>query len=133
MRSSAAISAPRSCRSSRLQPNRVHVIECSSYQIDLAPSLDPSIGILINLTEDHLDRHGTMEHYAAVKERLVAGVPRKAPRSSASTTIGAGRSPARLDRCRQTRGRAFRCDATLADGIYVDGQRIMRADGAGAA
>ena len=27
---------------------RVHVIECSSYQIDLAPSLDPSIGILIN-------------------------------------------------------------------------------------
>src|SRR5439155_2392269 len=56
-------------------PGRVHVIECSSYQIDLAPSLDPSVGILINLTEDHLDRHGTMENYAAVKERLVAGVP----------------------------------------------------------
>ena len=32
---------------------RVHVIECSSYQIDLAPSLDPSVGILINLSEDH--------------------------------------------------------------------------------
>ncbi len=59
-----------------VKPIRVHVIECSSYQIDLAPSLDPSIGILINLTEDHLDRHGTMEHYAAVKERLVAGVPK---------------------------------------------------------
>src|SRR3954468_12935969 len=52
--------------------NRVHVIECSSYQIDLAPSLDPSIGALINLSPDHLDRHGSMEHYAAVKERLVA-------------------------------------------------------------
>uniref|UniRef100_UPI00262D218A UDP-N-acetylmuramoyl-L-alanine--D-glutamate ligase n=1 Tax=uncultured Bradyrhizobium sp. TaxID=199684 RepID=UPI00262D218A len=51
---------------------RVHVIEMSSYQIDLAPSLDPSVGILINLSPDHLDRHGTMEHYAAVKERLVA-------------------------------------------------------------
>ena len=60
-----------------VKPIRVHVIECSSYQIDLAPSLDPSIGILINLTEDHLDRHGTMEHYAAVKERLVAGVPKR--------------------------------------------------------
>jgi UDP-N-acetylmuramoylalanine--D-glutamate ligase len=58
-----------------IKPLRVHVIECSSYQIDLAPSLDPSVGILINLSEDHLDRHGTMEHYAAVKERLVAGVP----------------------------------------------------------
>jgi UDP-N-acetylmuramoylalanine--D-glutamate ligase len=52
--------------------NRFHVIECSSYQIDLAPSLNPSVGILINLSPDHLDRHGTMEHYASVKERLVA-------------------------------------------------------------
>src|SRR5947208_2116290 len=32
---------------------RVHVIEVSSYQIDLAPSLDPSIGILLNISEDH--------------------------------------------------------------------------------
>jgi UDP-N-acetylmuramoylalanine--D-glutamate ligase len=50
----------------------IHVIECSSFQIDLAPSLDPSIGLLLNVTPDHLDRHGTLEHYAAVKERLVA-------------------------------------------------------------
>jgi UDP-N-acetylmuramoylalanine--D-glutamate ligase len=53
---------------------RVHVIEMSSYQIDLAPSLDPSVGILLNISEDHIDRHGTLEHYAEVKERLVAGV-----------------------------------------------------------
>ena len=52
---------------------RVHVIECSSYQIDLAPSLHPTVGILLNLTPDHLDRHGDMPHYAEVKERLVAG------------------------------------------------------------
>ena len=54
-------------------PNRVHVIELSSFQIDLTPSLAPSIGILLNLTPDHLDRHGTMENYAAIKERLIAG------------------------------------------------------------
>lgn len=53
------------------QDDSVFVIECSSYQIDLAPSLNPSAGILLNLTPDHLDRHGTMEHYASVKERLV--------------------------------------------------------------
>ena len=52
--------------------NRIHVIECSSFQIDLAPSLDPSVGLMINLTPDHLDRHGTLEAYAAIKERLVA-------------------------------------------------------------
>jgi len=52
--------------------SRVHVVECSTFQIDLAPSLKPSVGALINLTPDHLDRHGTMENYAAIKERLVA-------------------------------------------------------------
>jgi len=51
---------------------RIHVIECSSFQIDLAPSLAPTVGVLINLTPDHIDRHGTMENYAAIKERLVA-------------------------------------------------------------
>ena len=52
--------------------SRVHVIECSSFQIDLAPSLAPGIGVLLNVTPDHIDRHGTVENYAAVKERLVA-------------------------------------------------------------
>ncbi len=54
-------------------PGRTHVIECSSYQIDLAPSLDPTVGVMLNLSEDHLERHGTMENYAAIKQRLVAG------------------------------------------------------------
>jgi UDP-N-acetylmuramoylalanine--D-glutamate ligase len=51
--------------------DRFHVVECSSFQIDLAPSIAPSIGVLLNITPDHLDRHGTMENYAAIKERLV--------------------------------------------------------------
>jgi UDP-N-acetylmuramoylalanine--D-glutamate ligase len=51
--------------------NRVHVIEMSSFQIELTPSLAPSIGVLLNVSPDHLDRHGTMEHYAALKARLV--------------------------------------------------------------
>lgn len=51
---------------------RFHVIECSSFQIDLTPTLDPSVGVLLNVTADHVDRHGTIEAYAAIKERLVA-------------------------------------------------------------
>ncbi|GJE53703.1 MULTISPECIES: UDP-N-acetylmuramoyl-L-alanine--D-glutamate ligase [Methylobacterium] len=51
---------------------RIHVVELSTFQIDLTPSLKPSVGILLNLTPDHLDRHGTMEAYAAIKERVVA-------------------------------------------------------------
>ena len=52
---------------------RIHVVEVSSFQIDLTPSIDPTIGCLINITPDHLDRHGTLDAYAAIKERLVAG------------------------------------------------------------
>ncbi|MGV8996699.1 MAG: UDP-N-acetylmuramoyl-L-alanine--D-glutamate ligase [Parvibaculaceae bacterium] len=48
----------------------VYVIELSSYQIDLAPDFTPSIGILLNVTPDHIDRHGTLENYAAVKASM---------------------------------------------------------------
>jgi UDP-N-acetylmuramoylalanine--D-glutamate ligase len=56
-----------------LAPERTYVVECSSFQIDLAPTIDATVAVHMNLSEDHLDRHGTMEAYAAVKERLVAG------------------------------------------------------------
>ncbi|MEM7428294.1 MAG: UDP-N-acetylmuramoyl-L-alanine--D-glutamate ligase [Pseudomonadota bacterium] len=58
-----------------LQPpadGRHYVVEFSSYQIDLTPSLKPDAGILLNLTPDHLDRHGDMAGYAAVKQRMFA-------------------------------------------------------------
>ena len=54
------------------KPGRIYVIEFSSYQIDLTPGLKPDIGVLLNITPDHLDRHGTFNHYARVKERLFA-------------------------------------------------------------
>jgi UDP-N-acetylmuramoylalanine--D-glutamate ligase len=50
----------------------VYVVEVSSYQIDLAPSLAPNVAVLLNITPDHIDRHGTVEHYADVKARLFA-------------------------------------------------------------
>ncbi len=51
-------------------PERVHVLELSSFQIDLTPTLNPSVGVLLNITPDHLDRHGSMQAYAAIKMRL---------------------------------------------------------------
>ena len=54
-------------------PDRFHVIEMSSFQIDLTPTLKPTVGVLLNVTPDHLDRHGTIETYSAVKARLVEG------------------------------------------------------------
>ncbi len=50
----------------------VYIVELSSYQIDLAPTFSPDVGVLLNITPDHIDRHGTIENYAAVKARLFA-------------------------------------------------------------
>lgn len=51
---------------------RVHVIEMSSYQIDLTPSLKVTAGIMLNVSPDHIDRHGTLENYAWIKARVPA-------------------------------------------------------------
>ena len=66
---------------------RIYVLELSSFQIDLMPGLKPAIGILTNLTPDHLDRHGTMENYAAVKARIFA---RQRPGDTALCSIDDG-------------------------------------------
>jgi UDP-N-acetylmuramoylalanine--D-glutamate ligase len=54
------------------ESGRVYVLELSSYQIDLTPGLKPDAAILMNLTPDHLDRHGDMAGYAAVKAKIFA-------------------------------------------------------------
>ena len=49
----------------------VYVLEVSSYQIELSPGLAPDVAVLTNLSPDHIDRHGSMANYAAVKESLL--------------------------------------------------------------
>jgi UDP-N-acetylmuramoylalanine--D-glutamate ligase len=50
------------------RPETIYVLEVSSYQIDLAPGLVSDVAVLTNLSPDHIDRHGSMAGYAAVKE-----------------------------------------------------------------
>ncbi len=105
--------------------DRFYVVECSSYQIDLSPTLNPTAGILLNLTPDHLDRHGTMQHYADVKERLVAG--------SDVAIIGVDDSYCRLiaDRVERTGTKVVRVSRhnMLNDGISAQGSLIVEAGG----
>ncbi len=108
------------------RPGRSYVIECSSYQIDLAPSIDPTVGILINVSEDHLDRHGTIAHYAAVKERLVAGVP-----ANGTAVVGVDDEwcAAAADRVSKAGKRVVRISAqrALRDGIFAADNKVMLA------
>ncbi|MEM6413104.1 MAG: UDP-N-acetylmuramoyl-L-alanine--D-glutamate ligase [Pseudomonadota bacterium] len=50
--------------------NAVYVLELSSYQLDLCHSLRANVAVFLNLSPDHLDRHGTMERYAEAKSRI---------------------------------------------------------------
>ena len=105
---------------------RAYVLEISSYQIDLAPSLKPTVGILLNVTEDHLDRHGTIERYAAIKERLAAGVEKN---GTAVIDIDDAYTRAAADRIAQSGRNVVRVsvEASLHDGYFAQGSHIMRA------
>jgi UDP-N-acetylmuramoylalanine--D-glutamate ligase len=54
----------------KMTADTVSVVELSSFQLELVERFRPNIGVLLNLTPDHLDRHKTIEAYSAAKERL---------------------------------------------------------------
>jgi UDP-N-acetylmuramoylalanine--D-glutamate ligase len=53
-----------------LHANAIYVLELSSYQLDLVKSLHCDVAVLLNISPDHLDRHGGMEGYQAAKMRI---------------------------------------------------------------
>ncbi len=108
-----------------LAPERTYVIECSSFQIDLARSVDPTVGILTNLSEDHLERHGTMAAYAAIKERLVEaaqtaviGVDDRLSADVADRLEAEGHAVVRISAAHR-----------LADGVFAEGSSVVEAKG----
>ncbi|MDB2391125.1 UDP-N-acetylmuramoyl-L-alanine--D-glutamate ligase [Alphaproteobacteria bacterium] len=48
------------------------ILELSSYQLETTPSLAPDFGVVLNITPDHLDRHGGMAGYVAAKKLMVS-------------------------------------------------------------
>ncbi len=108
-------------------PSRAYVLEISSYQIDLAPSLHPTIGVLLNVSQDHLDRHGTMENYTAIKALLPASVE---PGGTAVIGVDDSYTRAAADRIERAGKRVVRVSVQtpLRDGFYAEGSQIMLAD-----
>ncbi|MDC0073255.1 UDP-N-acetylmuramoyl-L-alanine--D-glutamate ligase [Alphaproteobacteria bacterium] len=62
-------------KSKNLDERGVYIIELSSYQIDLSPNLDLDIAILLNISPDHIDRHGSLENYINIKKRIFSKNP----------------------------------------------------------
>jgi UDP-N-acetylmuramoylalanine--D-glutamate ligase len=107
---------------------RAYVLEVSSYQIDLAPTLQPTVGILLNVSEDHLDRHGSMENYAAIKERLPSNVE-----AGGTAVIGVDDlyTRAAADRIESAGKKVVRVSVAgkLADGYFAESTHIVHAVG----
>src|SRR5580704_16875976 len=64
------IGTPLISRVSETSDSTVTVAEVSSFQLELIDQFRPDIGLLLNVTPDHLDRHPTLEAYARAKARL---------------------------------------------------------------
>jgi UDP-N-acetylmuramoylalanine--D-glutamate ligase len=107
-------------------PNRAYVIEVSSYQTDLTPSLKPTVGILLNVSEDHLDRHGNMENYAALKTLVPASV---GPDGTAVVAVDDRYTRLAAERIGRAGKKLVRVSVTgpLRDGLYAEGTRIVGA------
>jgi UDP-N-acetylmuramoylalanine--D-glutamate ligase len=108
---------------------RMYVLELSSFQLELTPGLDADGAILLNITPDHLDRHGTMENYARVKSTIVDGVP-----DNGAAVIGADdaycdaiASSPRLRRVGYL-GRVS-SHGPVATGAYLKGSKVIGVEG----
>src|SRR5665213_1338549 len=74
----------------RLGADGIYVLELSSYQLDLIDRAAFDVAVWLNLTPDHLDRHGGMDGYIAAKRRIF-----KNARGTAAAIIGIDDSPSR--------------------------------------
>lgn len=95
----------------------VFVLEISSFQADLCPTFHPDIAALLNITADHIDRHGNMENYVAAKASLFEG--------AGTAVIGMDDEfSAQIFRDVRARGqrRAFPVSVreSLTEGVYVE-------------
>lgn len=54
-------------------PYDIVILELSSFQLDITEGLNPLVGCILNITPDHLDRHGNMTAYIAAKQRIYLG------------------------------------------------------------
>ena len=116
-------------------PDGVFVLELSSYQIDIAPSLDVDVSVLLNITPDHLDRHGSMDGYIAVKRKLleqqtasnvaIVGIDTDPCARIAKDLFLAGRRVIPVSTERELEDGVYVKDAILYDAIHGTPRRAM--------
>ena len=103
----------------------IYVLEMSSYQLELTHSLVFDVALLLNLTPDHLDRHGGMGGYIAAKRRIFRG---QGARHAAIIGVddvlcaGIGDELARTGACTVV---PISAERAVAGGVYVSGDTLV--------
>jgi UDP-N-acetylmuramoylalanine--D-glutamate ligase len=106
----------------------LHVVEASSFQLETTTSFRPWIALWLNIADDHLDRHPSIEAYVDAKARIFAN-----QRPSDWAVVNAD-DPLVMARAAGTAAQqvAFSPSGRLDDGFVVDGEWIVRRTSAGA-
>ena len=97
-----------------------YVLELSSYQLELTPTLVLDVAVLLNITPDHLDRHGGMDGYIAAKARIFE---RQSPTQTAVIGVDDAHScglQARIAAARQQVVIPISASRWIANGVYAD-------------
>jgi UDP-N-acetylmuramoylalanine--D-glutamate ligase len=97
------------------------VLEVSSFQLETTAQFRPSIAVILNITPDHLDRHGTFENYALAKERIFAA---QKPEDFLVLNADNVRAAASVSRSRAA-VYWFSLENPVRQGAWVEGGQIM--------
>ncbi len=97
------------------------VAEVSSFQLERVKTFHPRIGVYLNLTPDHLDRHGSMEAYAALKARLFEN---QKPEDFAVLNDD-DPEVSRIGLSIRSHTVSFSRKHAVQPGVYIDGQDII--------
>ncbi|HXG56724.1 MAG TPA: UDP-N-acetylmuramoyl-L-alanine--D-glutamate ligase [Vicinamibacterales bacterium] len=102
--------------------NTIHVIEASSFQLESIEMFRPWIAVLLNFSPDHLDRHSTVEEYAAAKSRIFVN------QTAADWAVlnADDESVGRMAAEAASRRLPFSMTDSLASGVLVQGDAIVR-------
>jgi len=119
------IGAPLSAQVSDSTPDTFHVVETSSFQLEQIDTFHPWISVMLNFSPDHLDRHPTVEAYAAAKARIFEN------QDAQDYAVVNADDPMVLDMARRGRAamRPFSRRGSIADGTVVDDGWIVERKG----
>ena len=101
----------------------VTVAEISSFQLETIEAFHPEVSAILNITPDHLNRHHTMENYAAVKESITMNQTK----SDVCVLNYDNEYTRNFGECCPARVIYFSSSHKLEEGLYLDGEDIYQA------